>query len=321
MLNSFTNFFFLIFHFVSSFYFLQDLICITEQMLSEVCPGLLIERHTLSHNQLQGHSKQVVAYSPASVLKVLLQDGVYGVLVNNVTGTKETILNLCFLGAPEVLTSSQRRHSDPEIQKRRFSLFRLPHSHTAPVLSQPSHSIAFRRQSLPQQTLQQLSRSLGIASQETNYFSHKERSDSSPALLLDQNPVIILVPDLHASQLPLLCCQCLCAILDPPESMGRDWCMLGVLLGMTEKLPKLDPGDNPAFSPTACILGEWAKRTESTIGHLLKKLEELERKDAIDALLSSLPMFKLIPSSENQNFLEKNVNCLHQQRSYSSDQL
>lgn len=303
------------------FYFLQDLISITEQMFSEVCPGLLLERHVLSDTQLQAHSKQVVAYRPSRMMRVLLQDGVYGVLVNDITGAKETILNLCFFGAPEVLISNQRRHSDPEIVKRRFSLSRMPHSHTTPFISQPSQSAAYRRQSLPQQAMQKLSQSCGVSPPEDNYFSHKERAGSSPALLQDQNPVIVLVSDLHASQLPLLCCQCLCAILDPPESMGRDWCMLGVLLGMTEKLPKLDPGDNPAFSPTACILSEWIKRTESTIGQLLKKLEELERTDGIDSLLSSLPMFKISSAEVNQNLVENVVQDLYRQRSFSSDQV
>lgn len=287
-------------------------------MFAEVCPGLLIERHVLSHTQLHAHSKQVMAYYPTNVIKVLLQDGVYGVLLNDTTGTKETVLSLCFFGAPEVLLSSQRRHSDPEIVKRHFSLSRMPHSQTSPFLSQASNSIAYRRQSLPQQALQKLSQSVAILSEEKQYFSHKERSDSSPALLQDQNPVIVLVSDLHASQLPLLCCQCLCALLDPPESMGRDWCMLGVLLDMMEKLSRLDPGDNPAFSPTACILSEWMKRPESTIGQLLKKLEELERTDAIDSLLSSLPMFKISPPID-QNLTEDDIRDFHQQKSLSGD--
>lgn len=280
-------------------------------MFGEVCPGLLVERHILSHSQLQAHSKQVAAYHPGSVLRVLLQDGIYGILVNSMTGAKETILALCFFGAPEVLIPSQRRHSDPENIKRCFSLSKMPHSHTTPFLSQPLNSVTYRRQSLPQQALQQLGQNLDIPLQDA-YFG-KERSDSSPALLQDQNPIIILVSDLHASQLPLLCCQCLCATLDPPESMGRDWCMLGVLLGMTEKLPKLDPGDNPAFSPTACILSEWIKRADSTIGQLLKKLEELERTDAIDSLMSSLPMFKIIPSVINQNHMDNESNVSQEQ--------
>lgn len=277
-------------------------------MFAEVCPGFLVERHTLSHSQLQAHSKQITAYHPASVMKVLLRDGVYGVLVNAASGVKETILALCFFGAPEVLISNQRRHSDPEVIKRRPSFSRMPHSHTSPFLSKPLHSFSYRRQSLPQQDLQQLNHSIGVFFREDNKLNHKDRSGSSPALLQEQNPFIVLISDLHASQLPLLCCQCLCAILDPPESMGRDWCMLGVLLGMTEKLPKLDPGDNPAFSPTACILSEWVKRADSTIGQLLKKLEELERTDAINSLLSTLPMFKIIVSALNQNIVENGQN-------------
>ncbi|XP_076304904.1 death-associated protein kinase 1-like isoform X2 [Tachypleus tridentatus] len=109
---------------------------------------------------------------------------------------------------------------------------------------------------------------------------------------------VILGPDLHVSHLSLLSRQKLCSVLDPPESMGRDWCMLGVLLGMSEHLPDIDPGTYPSFSPTGRTLEEWSKHPSSTIGNLLSKLEELGREDAIQVILQSAPLLKVFPSPD-----------------------
>lgn len=53
---------------------------------------------------------------------------------------------------------------------------------------------------------------------------------------------ITLGKDLHITNLSILTKQKLSSLLDPIDSMGRDWCMLAVRLGMTDKLPKLDTG-------------------------------------------------------------------------------
>jgi death-associated protein kinase len=45
-----------------------------------------------------------------------------------------------------------------------------------------------------------------------------------------------LVSNLHSSNLSLLTKQRLCSVLDPPEPIGRDWCMLGILLGINNIL-------------------------------------------------------------------------------------
>lgn len=109
---------------------------------------------------------------------------------------------------------------------------------------------------------------------------------------------IVLGPNLHTAHLPLTVHQQLCALLDPPEPIGRDWCMLAVLLGFTDMLPHLDPGDNPAQSPTARILQEWVKNSNSTVGSLLAKLEELGRHDAVEIILHTAPFLKVFPPSE-----------------------
>lgn len=106
---------------------------------------------------------------------------------------------------------------------------------------------------------------------------------------------LTLAPDLHVSHLSLLTRQHLCALLDPAEAMGRDWCLLGVLLGMTDKLPRIDPGDNPTFSPMARVLEEWSKSPESTVGCLLRKLEELARYDAVEVIFRTAPLLKVFP--------------------------
>ncbi|XP_054159221.1 death-associated protein kinase 1-like isoform X2 [Oppia nitens] len=106
-----------------------------------------------------------------------------------------------------------------------------------------------------------------------------------------------LVPSLHSSNLSLLTKQRLCAVLDPPEPIGRDWCMLGILLGMTDKLPKLDPGANAQLSPTARVIDECIREPTSTIRVLVKKLEELTRIDAIDVILKTGPLFRIFPTS------------------------
>ena len=105
-----------------------------------------------------------------------------------------------------------------------------------------------------------------------------------------------LVPSLHSSNLSLLTKQRLCAVLDPPEPFGRDWCMLGILLGMTDKLPKVDPGFN-RLSPTSRLIDECVRETTSTIKVLVEKLKELARNDAIDVILETGPLFRIFPSS------------------------
>ena len=113
-----------------------------------------------------------------------------------------------------------------------------------------------------------------------------------------------LAPSLHASNLSLLCKQRLCAVLDPPEPFGRDWCMLGILLGMTDKLPKVDQvscqsgqtGHNN-LSPSSRLIDECVRESSCTIRTVVNKLTELARNDAIDVILQSGPIYRIFPSS------------------------
>ncbi|XP_054918873.1 death-associated protein kinase 1-like isoform X3 [Dermacentor andersoni] len=115
---------------------------------------------------------------------------------------------------------------------------------------------------------------------------------------------LVCGPDTHASQLSLLTRQRLGAALDPPEKLGRDWCLLAVQLGMTERLPELDPESKESGvlatsgkSPIARVLGEWTLVMDSTIGHLARALDELGRGDAADIVLGTSPLVKVAVAS------------------------
>ncbi|XP_053209644.1 death-associated protein kinase 1-like isoform X2 [Panonychus citri] len=110
-----------------------------------------------------------------------------------------------------------------------------------------------------------------------------------------------LVGDLHINNLPVVTKQRLCALLDPPESMGKDWCMLGIKLGLTDKLPKLDPGNNTAISPTWRVLDECCRNPYCTISLLIAKLQELSRLDAVNLVLTSVPILKVFPLFSNMD--------------------
>ena len=134
----------------------------------------------------------------------------------------------------------------------------------------------------------------------------------------------LLANELHSSNLSVAIKQKLCELLDPPESIGRDWCMFGILLGMTDKLPKLDTttglkdnnsnGGGSGFSitsatttfaststisqsPTARVIEECVRNVSCTIRILVEKLSELNRFDAVDVILQNGPLLRLFPLS------------------------
>ncbi|XP_013889961.1 death-associated protein kinase 1 [Austrofundulus limnaeus] len=113
--------------------------------------------------------------------------------------------------------------------------------------------------------------------------------------------------DLHVSDMPLLVRRKLCRLLDPPDAMGKDWCLLAMNLGLTHLVAKHsagtpngtpDPDPDPRRaerqpSPTAALLQEWSGRPDSTVGVLVSKLRELGRRDAADFILKASPVFKV----------------------------
>lgn len=104
--------------------------------------------------------------------------------------------------------------------------------------------------------------------------------------------------DLPVSQIPLSGRRDLAQLLDPPDSMGRDWCLLMVKLNLTEQLPEVD-SSGPQLSKTDSVLAEWSLNTpHATIGMLCKILKELGRQDAVEALYRSVPLYMFTPVEE-----------------------
>uniref|UniRef100_A0A8C6WPM1 non-specific serine/threonine protein kinase n=1 Tax=Neogobius melanostomus TaxID=47308 RepID=A0A8C6WPM1_9GOBI len=101
----------------------------------------------------------------------------------------------------------------------------------------------------------------------------------------------ILGTHIHISDVPLLARRKLCRMLDPPDALGKDWCLLAMNLGLTELVAK--HRCCPAPSPTAALLQEWSARPDSTVGVFMSKLKELGRRDAADFLLKASPVFKV----------------------------
>ncbi|XP_064883007.1 death-associated protein kinase 1 [Oncorhynchus nerka] len=117
-----------------------------------------------------------------------------------------------------------------------------------------------------------------------------------------------LCADVHISEVSLLARRKLCRLLDPPDALGKDWCLLAMNLGLTYLVAKHSstpsgtptnggpaPDNDPALlaSPTAALLLDWSVRPDSTVGLLMWKLRELGRRDAADFLLKTSPVFRV----------------------------
>jgi len=91
-------------------------------------------------------------------------------------------------------------------------------------------------------------------------------------------------------------------VLDRPHPTGYDWCMLAVLVGLgSDELASLD-SDRSESSPTDRCLASWIRRDgdAATVAALADKLSTLGRHDAVDCLLSGIPVFlyqSLTPTS------------------------
>nr|XP_015195615.1 PREDICTED: death-associated protein kinase 1 [Lepisosteus oculatus]XP_015195616.1 PREDICTED: death-associated protein kinase 1 [Lepisosteus oculatus]XP_015195617.1 PREDICTED: death-associated protein kinase 1 [Lepisosteus oculatus]XP_015195618.1 PREDICTED: death-associated protein kinase 1 [Lepisosteus oculatus] len=105
--------------------------------------------------------------------------------------------------------------------------------------------------------------------------------------------------DIHMSDTSLLVRRKLSRLLDPPDSMGKDWCLLAMNLGLTDLVAKYSTQNGTQeedvfhSSPTAVLIQEWSTNPESTVGIFMAKLRELGRRDAADFLLKSSTVFKV----------------------------
>lgn len=102
--------------------------------------------------------------------------------------------------------------------------------------------------------------------------------------------------DLPISHLTVHTRRILSSMLDPPEPMGRDWCLLAVTLGLQNLLPGLDNTSTPVTeSKTDRVLLEWSKvAPQCTIGQLVGKLLEFNREDVVEMVLRTSPLFKVM---------------------------
>jgi death-associated protein kinase len=130
-------------------------------------------------------------------------------------------------------------------------------------------------------------------------------------------------PDLPVTSLGAAARKALCKALDPPEPLGRDWCLLAVSLGLGERLASLESGasstETPKPSPTARLLEEWVRTSKSAtigessfnifvgplinicekcIGMLVTRLKELGREDVTMELLHLAPAYRALSTDD-----------------------
>lgn len=88
-----------------AFFFMEDLLAMIDQVLVEMCPGLVLEKHVLSSEQLAAHASTVYAWPPADIYTALLSGGVQATLANPLTTKEETFTSLVCFGSQDVVSS------------------------------------------------------------------------------------------------------------------------------------------------------------------------------------------------------------------------
>ena len=138
----------------------------------------------------------------------------------------------------------------------------------------------------------------------------ERRSESLSELLCsgaeDVTACMSLGLDLHVSHLSIHSRRQLSALLDPPDPMGRDWCLLALAFGLGDTLPVLD-GSTESYtqSKTDRALEEWSREPDCSIRKLLSKLSELGREDTVEVILSTGPLCRvyhddMVPAAEHE---------------------
>lgn len=128
--------------------------------------------------------------------------------------------------------------------------------------------------------------------------------------------------DIHASDLNLLTRRKLSRLLDPPDPMGKDWCLLAMNLGLPDLVAKYNTNNGAPKeflpSPLHALLREWTSYPESTVGILMSKLRELGRRDAADFLLKASSVFKINLDGSGQEAYASSCNSGTSYNSISS---
>lgn len=102
--------------------------------------------------------------------------------------------------------------------------------------------------------------------------------------------------DISVAQLQLSARSELAALLDAPDSMGRDWSILAVKLNLTEAIPEVD-SSGQSLSRTDQLLAEWALTTPeaASVGRLAAILQDMDRADAKMLLFRRVPLYLFSP--------------------------
>ncbi|KAL0607052.1 Death-associated protein kinase 1 [Plecturocebus cupreus] len=128
--------------------------------------------------------------------------------------------------------------------------------------------------------------------------------------------------DIHASDLNLLTRRKLSRLLDPPDPLGKDWCLLAMNLGLPDLVAKYNTNNGAPKdflpSPLHALLREWTTYPESTVGTLMSKLRELGRRDAADFLLKASSVFKINLDGNGQEAYASSCNSGTSYNSISS---
>uniref|UniRef100_A0AC35TVH6 Non-specific serine/threonine protein kinase n=1 Tax=Rhabditophanes sp. KR3021 TaxID=114890 RepID=A0AC35TVH6_9BILA len=122
---------------------------------------------------------------------------------------------------------------------------------------------------------------------------------------------LILGVDVSISNLKMASRCELASLLDPADSMGRDWSILAVKLNMTDQIESVD-STGQVLSRTDQLLCEWALHSPetATVGRLCTILAELGRKDARDALFRTVPLYSYSTLEELNGILPfEEENC------------
>ncbi|XP_070598882.1 death-associated protein kinase 1 [Erythrolamprus reginae] len=139
---------------------------------------------------------------------------------------------------------------------------------------------------------------------------------------LDVYSQVSLGMDIHVSDLNLLTRRKLSRLLDPPDPMGKDWCLLAMNLGLPDLVAKhnINNGSSNDFacSPSYSLLQEWGNAPESTVGILMSKLRELGRRDAADFLLKASSVFRVSFDANGQEAYASSCNSGTSYNSISS---
>ncbi|ESN99187.1 hypothetical protein HELRODRAFT_162689 [Helobdella robusta] len=147
-------------------------------------------------------------------------------------------------------------------------------------------------------------------------FQENDESESVESLLdliafgsSDVGDCLVFGTNLQVSTLLINVKRKLAACLDPSHHNGCDWCMLAILLGLSDKLPIFDTMaeqiGNVPVSKTCRILTLWSGMessnvTNTSIKVLADRLTELGRPDAVDILLNLGIMYRKVHIDQNE---------------------